>query len=211
MSRVRVHCFSISLDGYGTGDVQSLEEPFGHAGHRLHTWMLNAGAFGTDVKYGVETDMIQRSFNGVGATVMGRNMYGPQRGEWPDDGWKGWWGDNPPYHHPTFIMTHYPHESIPMEGGTTFHFVQGSLSEVLDMAKDAAGDQDVCLRGGVSTVRTGFQQGLIDEAHIVIAPVILGRGECLWEGLENLADLYDVTESIGVGNHAHLRLLRKNT
>lgn len=208
MARVRVHCFSLSLDGFGTGDVQTREEPFGHIGERLHTWMLDAGALGGPTKYGVENDMIERSFRGVGATIMGRNMFGPQRGPWPDDGWVGWWGENPPYHHPTFVMTHHPRASIPMEGGTTFHFVQGTPKEVLEIARDAANGEDICIRGGVSVLRDYLAAGLVDEAHIVIAPVIAGRGERLWDGLDNLTDLYSIGEAIGIGGHTHLRLLR---
>lgn len=214
MSRVRVHSFSISLDGFGTGEPQSLEEPFGHAGHSLHTWMFRTAAgaemFGGEQgEYGVANDMVERSFIGVGATIMGRHMFGPQRGPWPDDGWEGWWGENPPYHHPTFVMTHHPRESIEMEGGTTFHFVDGTPSEVLALAKEAAGDLDVCVRGGVSVLRDFLREGLVDEAHIVIAPVMLGRGERLWDGLENLFDLYNVAETVGLGNVIHLRLVRK--
>ncbi|MCA9832338.1 MAG: dihydrofolate reductase family protein [Thermomicrobiales bacterium] len=210
MSRVRVHGFSISLDGFGTGDYQTLEEPFGHIGQRLHQWMFDAGAFGGTVKYGIVNDMLEHSGHRVGATIMGRNMFGPQRGPWQDDDdWKGWWGDNPPYHHPTFVMTHYPHESIPMEGGTTFHFVQGTPQEVLAIAQETAGDLDICIRGGVHTLRDFFREGLVDEAHIVISPVLAGRGERLWDDLDNFNDLYMVAESIGVGNHTHLRVVRR--
>lgn len=191
MSKVRVHCFSISLDGYGTGEPQTLETPFGHAGHQMHQWMARtahgAAMFGgSEGSHGIENDMVERSFQGVGATIMGRNMFGPQRGPWEDESWQGWWGSNPPYHHPTFVMTHYPRPDVVMEGGTVFHFVSGSPAEVLTRAREVAGDQDVCVRGGVRTLRAFLREGLIDEAHIVVTPVILGRGENLWTGLDNL-------------------------
>ncbi len=213
MSKVRVHCFSISLDGYGTGEGQSLEEPFGHAGERLHQWMFKtahgAAMFGgANGELGVVNDMVERSFNGIGATIMGRNMFGPQRGPWKDESWTGWWGSNPPYHHPTFVMTHHPRADLEMDGGTTFHFVSGTPVEVLQLARDAAGDQDICVRGGVSTLRSFLSEGLIDEAHIVIVPVVLGSGENLWDGLNNLTDHYSVSESIGVAGTTHLRLVR---
>lgn len=216
MSKVRVHGFSISLDGFGTGEGQSMDAPFGQAGHRLHEWMIKtahgAEMFGAeDGELGAVNDMVERSFHGIGATIMGRNMFGPQRGLWDDESWRGWWGDNPPYHHPTFVMTHHPRADIKMEGGTTFHFVSGSAAEVLQMAREAAGDQDICVRGGVSTLRDFLRDGLIDEAHIVIVPIVLGRGENLWEGLENLSDMYTVRESIGVDSVTHLRLVRNRT
>ncbi len=215
MSNVRVHCFSISLDGSGAGEGQSLDAPFGHAGEQLHQWMFRtahgAAMFGeTDGEYGVVNDMVERGFNGIGATIMGRNMFGPQRGPWEDESWTGWWGSNPPYHHPTFVMTHHPRAELEMDGGTTFHFVSGSPAEVLQLARDAAGDQDICVRGGVSTLRSFLLEGLIDEAHLAIVPIVLGKGENLWDGLSNLTDTYEVAESIGVNGTTHLRLVRKS-
>lgn len=210
MSKVRVHGFTVSLDGFGASKEQSFDYPFGVEGDRLRAWMVETYRFGQEPRYGVMNDMSERSSFGVGATIMGRNMYGPQRGAWPhNDDWRGWWGDNPPYHNPTFVMTHYPHESIPMEGGTTFHFVQGSPDEVLAEAREAAGEKDICIRGGVNVLRDFLRAGLVDEAHIIIAPIIVGRGERLWDGLDNLNDQYEVTEAIGIGNHTHLRLMRK--
>lgn len=214
MSKVRVHGFSVSLDGYGTGEGQSLEAPFGHAGQQLHQWMFKtahgASMFGeSDGELGAVNDMVERSFQGLGATIMGRNMFGPQRGPWEDESWKGWWGDNPPYHHPTFVMTHHPREDLEMEGGTSFHFVSGSPAEVLELAREAAGEQDICVRGGVSTLRAFLQEGLIDEAHIVIVPIVLGEGENLWDGLTDLSDTYSVDESIGSRGTTHLRIVRK--
>lgn len=216
MTRVRVHCFSISLDGYGTGMPQSLEAPFGHAGQRLHTWVTRtahgAEMFGAGQgEYGIVNDMVERSFTGIGATIMGRNMFGPQRGPWEDESWQGWWGPNPPYHHPTFVMTHHLRPDIEMEGGTTFRFVSGTPQEVLQLARAAAGDQDICVRGGVRVLRDFLREGLIDEAHIVIVPIVLGKGENLWEGLDTALDQYDVVESLGFGNVTHLRLVKKES
>lgn len=214
MVRVRVHGFSISLDGYGTGEGQSLDAPFGHAGHRLHEWMFRtahgASMFGGAAgEYGAVNDMVERSFTGVGATILGRNMFGPQRGAWEDETWKGWWGENPPYHHPTFVMTHYPRPDLEMEGGTTFHFVSGSVHDVLQLAKEAAGDQDICVRGGVTVLRDFFRAGLIDEAHLVIVPIVLGKGENLWDGMDDFTDLYQVQESFGQNGVTHLRVVRR--
>lgn len=210
MSRVRVHGFSISLDGFGTGEPQTLESPFGHAGERLHQWMFETAAWqgGGGGRYGIANDLVQRSNQGVGATIMGRNMFAPSRGPWTDD-WKGWWGDNPPYHHPTFVMTHHPHADIEMEGGTTFRFVSGTPAEVLEMARDAANGQDVQVSGGVSVLRAFLKDSLIDEAHIVVAPIVLGRGERLWDGMDMLLDSYEVCESVGIGNITHLRLVKR--
>lgn len=216
MSRVRVHCFSISIDGYGTGTPQTLETPFGHAGERLHRWMVRtahaAEMFGAPQgNYGAANDMVERSFQGLGATIMGRNMFGPQRGPWEDETWQGWWGDNPPYHHPTYVMTHHPRPSIEMEGGTTFHFVDGSAAEVLALAQEAAGEDDICIRGGVRVLREFFKAQLIDEAHIVIVPIVLGAGENLWEGMEDLFDHYDVAENLGIDGVIHMRLVKKSS
>lgn len=214
MSNVRVHCFSVSLDGYGTGEGQSFDTPFGHAGHELHQWMFQTRSGGKIVGNnegapGVVNDMVERSFNGVGATILGRNMFGPQRGPWEDESWEGWWGENPPYHHPTFVMTHHHRPTLEMEGGTTFHFVEGTPREVLGMAKEAAGEQDVCVRGGVSVMRDFLRDGLVDEAHIVIVPIVLGRGENLWEGLGDIMSQYEVLESIGSQGVTHLRFVRR--
>lgn len=211
MSRVRVTGFSISLDGFGTGEPQSLEHPFGHAGERLHQWMFETAAWKgyPEGKVGIANDILARNHAGVGAHIMGRNMFSPQRGPWEDESWRGWWGENPPYHCPTFVITHHPRPDLVMEGGTTFRFVSGSPAEVLAMAKDAAGEHDVQVSGGVSTLRDFLREGLIDEAHIAVSPIILGRGERLWDGLDNLMDNYDVSEAIGDGNVTHLRLVRR--
>ncbi len=210
MSRVRVHGFSISLDGFGTGEPQSLESPFGHAGERLHEWFFETAAWQgyPGGKVGVANDLLARNGSGIGAFIMGRNMFSPQRGPWEDESWRGWWGDNPPYHCPTFVMTHHPRPDLEMEGGTVFRFVSGSPSEVLDLAREASGDKDIQVSGGVGTLRAFLKEGLIDEAHIAVVPIVLGRGERLWDGLEDLTDRYDVTEAVGIGSVTHLRLVK---
>lgn len=215
MTRVRVHNFSISLDGFGTGEPQSLEQPFGHAGHRMHEWMIKTAAFAKMIgegsgTYGIANDLSVRASVGVGATIMGRNMFSPHRGPWQDHSWVGWWGPNPPYHHPTYVMTHYPRPALEMEGGTTFHFVTGTPQEVLALATEAANGQDVNIQGGVSTVRAFLREGLIDEAHIAITPHLIGRGENLWQGLDETLDrLYIVQEMVSADNIVHLRLIRR--
>lgn len=211
MPRVRVHGFSISLDGFGTGEPQTLESPFGHAGERLHDWMIETASWQGFPKgrSGFASDLVDRFGQGVGAHIMGRNMFSPHRGPWEDESWQGWWGDNPPYHCPTFVMTHHSRPDLEMEGGTTFKFVAGTHAEVLAMAREAAGEKDVQVSGGVNTLRNFLREGLIDEAHIVVTPIVLGRGERLWDGLDNLMDLYELVEAVGLGNVSHLRLVRR--
>jgi dihydrofolate reductase len=189
MTRVRVAAFSLSIDGFGAGPDQSLENPLGKGGMAVHQWFFptrtframigkDDGTTDTDDRYGAA------GMAGFGAFILGRNMFGPIRGEWPDEEWKGWWGPNPPYHAPTFILTHYARAPIVMEGGTTFHFVTGGIEEALEKAKRAAGDKDVKIGGGVSTVRQYLKAGLIDEMHFAISPVVLGRGEAMFEGID---------------------------
>lgn len=195
MSVVRVIGFTISLDGFATGDVQTLENPFGHAGQRLHQWMFPPETGGeARAQYGVDGALSRVSYDdgSVGAEIMGRRKYWPYPGPWTDENWKGWWGDNPPFHTPVFVMTHYPHESIEMEGGTTFHFTDGTPEEVLAKAREAAGDLDVRIGGGPTIVRDFLRAGLIDDLHLVIAPIVLGRGERLWEGLEGIESQFDI-------------------
>ena len=190
MGRVRVAAFSVSLDGFGAGPEQSLQHPLGKRGTELHSWFFGTKTFkamfgdggGSE---GVDETFAHRSMDGFGAFILGRNMFGPVRGEWLDDSWKGWWGDNPPYHAPTFVLTHHAREPIVMEGGTTFHFVTDGIHAALERARDAAGARDVKIGGGVSTVRQYLQAGLIDELHFALSPVLLGRGEAMFEGLEN--------------------------
>jgi len=201
MARVRAAAFSVSLDGYGAGPEQSLQDPLGKGGRDLHRWFLGTRTFramfgqegGSE---GLDEDFAHRSMDGFGAFILGRNMFAHSRGPWTDDGWRGWWGENPPYHAPTFILTHHPHDRIVMEGGTTFHFVTDGIHATLDRAREAAGDRDVKIGGGVSTVRQYLRAGLLDELHVAVSPVLLGRGEALFEGLDLPALGYRVTQTV---------------
>jgi len=200
MSQVRVHNFSVSLDGFGTGEGQSLGEPFGHAGMRLHEWFFPTRTFramtgATDGSTDVDDEFARQWDAGVGAEIMGRKKFSPQLGPWPDHDWKGWWGDNPPFHTPVYVLTHYPRPSIEMQGGTTFHFIDATPEDALKAAREAAGDLD-SIGGGVSTVRQFLAADLIDHMHIVIVPILLGRGEQLWQGTEGLEERFRV-ESVG--------------
>ncbi|MFE7594924.1 dihydrofolate reductase family protein, partial [Kitasatospora sp. NPDC057512] len=191
MSLVRVHNFSISLDGYGTGEGQSLDAPFGHAGGRLHSWFFGTRTFrrmqGEEGGSTGVDDAIARTWaDGIGAEIMGRNKFGPQRGPWQDEDWRGWWGPNPPFHTPVFVLTHHPRPSVEMDGGTVFHFLDASPEEALRRAREAAGGLDVRIGGGPSTVRAFLAADLVDHLHVVVVPVLLGRGERLWDGLEGL-------------------------
>ena len=189
MTKIRVAGFAVSFDGFGAGPEQSIHDPLGKGGMQLHQWFFGTKTFramigkegGSD---GVDEDFAKRSMDGFGAFILGRNMFGPIRGDWPDDSWKGWWGDNPPYHAPTYVLTHHPRDPIVMEGGTTFHFVTEGIEAALERAKDAAGGQDVKIGGGVATVRAYLQAGLIDEMHFAISPVALGRGEPMFAGID---------------------------
>jgi dihydrofolate reductase len=206
MSLVRVHNFSLSLDGYGTGEGQTLEAPFGHAGTRLNEWFFSTRTFREMQGAGGGSTGADDAFagnwgSGIGAEIMGRNKFGPQRGPWTDEEWKGWWGDNPPFHTPVFVLTHHPRPSIEMEGGTTFHFIDATPADALEMARDAAGGLDVRIGGGPSTVRQFLAADLIDHLHIVVVPIVLGRGERLWDELESLEQRFNVemvTTSSGV-------------
>ncbi|GGP24853.1 dihydrofolate reductase family protein [Silvimonas amylolytica] len=215
MARVRVAGFTISLDGYGAGPHQSLENPLGQGGTDLHQWLVSTHTFqktlfGADGgTTGIDNDFAAQSFENVGAWILGRNMFGPVRGDWPDMNWKGWWGDNPPYHVPTFILTHHPRAPIVMEGGTTFYFVTGGIHEALDRAREAAGDKDVRIGGGTATIQQYLRAGLIDELHIAIAPVLLGVGERLFEGLDMRALGYECVQSVGTEKATHVVLQRR--
>jgi dihydrofolate reductase len=205
MPRLRVNAFSLSLDGYGAGPNQNLDDPLGEGGLRLHEWMVPTRTFHKleglegDGQTGVDDDYVARGFEGIGATIMGRNMFGPQRGSWVDDNWTGWWGPNPPYHHPVFVLTHHARGPITMEGGTTFHFVTEGIEEALRRASDAAGELDVRLGGGVATIQSFLRAGLVDELHLAIAPILLSSGERLLDGLESCADRYECTELVSSG------------
>ncbi len=213
MGKVRVAGFALSIDGYGAGPAQSLADPLGIRGTELHRWFFGTKTFramfgqdgGSD---GIDEAHAHRSMEGFGAFILGRNMFGPIRGEWPDDHWKGWWGENPPYHAPTFILTHHPRAPIEMKGGTTFHFVTDGIEAALERAKDAAGELDVKIGGGVSTVRQYLQAGLVDELHLAISPVLLGSGEAMFAGIDLPALGYRVTHSVATELATHVQLAR---
>ena len=213
MSRVRVGGFSISLDGFGAGPDQSLEHPLGLGGRELHQWIFGTRFFqsmigrdgGSD---GVDQAYAQRAMDGFGAFILGRNMFGPSRGPWPDDGWRGWWGPSPPYHAPTFVLTHHARDPIEMEGGTTFIFVTEGIEAALEQAKAAAGDLDVKIAGGVETVRQYLSAGLIDELHFAASPVVLGQGEAVFVGLDLPVLGYRVTEHQATEHTTHVVLAR---
>ena len=213
MGKVRVAGFSISIDGFGAGIEQSLQDPLGRRGPELFQWFFGTRTFRamqgrTGGSQGTDETYAERSMAGFGAFILGRNMFGPVRGPWPDDAWKGWWGDNPPYHAPTFVLTHHPRDPITMEGGTTFHFVTGGIWDALDQAKAAAGGKDVKIGGGVSTVRQYLEAGLIDEVHFAIAPVVLGQGEAMFTGLDLPALGFKVTEHVATELATHVVLAR---
>lgn len=215
MSRVRVASFSISLDGYGAGPDQSQKEPLGVGGEALHEWIVPTQTFrgmsGGDQKgtTGIDDDFAARGLRNLGAWILGRNMFGPVRGPWPDENWKGWWGKNPPYHVPVFVLTHHKRPDQPMEGNTTFHFVTGGIEEALDRARAAAGGQDVRIGGGANTIQQYLRAGLIDEMHLAIAPIVLGRGERLFEDVDLPSLGYRCIEHAASKSATHVVLGRK--
>ncbi|MDF3933699.1 dihydrofolate reductase family protein [Pseudomonas citronellolis] len=214
MTRIRVEGFTLSLDGYAAGPSQSLENPLGVGGTELHQWLFptrtfQRALFGNDEgSTGIDDDFAARGFRNVGAWILGRNMFGPVRGAWPDDHWKGWWGDNPPYQVPVFVLTHHARATLEMEGGTTFHFVTGGIHEALDRAREAAAGQDVRIGGGPQTIRQYLREGLIDELHLAISPVLLGQGESLFAGLDLRALGYACVDSVASEKATHVILRR---
>ena len=215
MGRVRIGGFAISLDGFGAGPDQSLQDPLGKRGKELHNWFFGTRTFRAMIgqeggSEGVDETFAHRSMDGFGAFILGRKMFGPVRGDWPDDEWKGWWGDNPPYHAPTFVLTHHARDPIVMEGGTTFHFVTEGIDAALEQARDAAGGADVKIGGGVSTVRQYLQARLVDELHFALSPVLLGRGEAMFAGLDLPALGYRVVESVASDLATHFVLASGN-
>lgn len=218
MSQVRVHNFSVSLDGFGTGEDLTFDAPFGHAGERLHGWMF-ATRFGKSMlgepggTVGVDNSFAERNVPGVGAEIMGRRKFSPQTGPWTDVGtdkeWRGWWGNNPPFHTPVFVLTHHQRPSIEMEGGTVFHFVDASPHEALELARKAAGDLDVRIGGGPTIVRDFLAAGLIDTMHLVQVPTLLGRGVRVWDGLENAEERYDIEVVSSPTGVTHVTFTRK--
>jgi dihydrofolate reductase len=212
MSKLRVASFSVSLDGFGAGPNQSLENPMGEGGMSLHEWMFATRGFRqmhgqAGGSTGVDDAFFTRGFANVGAWIIGRNMFGPIRGPWPDEHWKGWWGDEPPYHTPVFVLTHHARPSLAMAGGTTFHFVTDGIQAAFDRAKEAAGKMDIRLGGGVATIRQFLQAGLVDELHVAISPNLLGAGERLFGGLDTKA--YRCTEYAAGTGVTHVVLSRK--
>jgi dihydrofolate reductase len=221
MSKLRVNAFSISIDGYGAGPDQDLANPMGVGGMGLHQWVLGTKTFqkmtgdyadaliaGRVGREGVDDNFAARGFENLGAWIMGRNMFGPVRGQWLDDSWKGWWGNNPPYHVPVFVLTHHAREPITMEGGTIFYFVTDGIDGALERAKAAARGKDVRLGGGVATIRQYLTAGLIDELHLVISPVLLGRGEHLLAGIDTMSLGYTCTERAATDLATHIVLTK---
>lgn len=216
MPKLRVHNFSISIDGYAAGPRQSVSEPLGVGGESLHewvfptrTWQRMTGMEGGEE--GVDDRLMARGQENIGATIMGRNMFGPIRGEWPDDEWRGWWGDDPVYHHPVFVLTHYAREPIPMQGGTTFYFVTDGIEAALDRAFEAASGKDVQVGGGASTVQQYMRAGLLDEVHVAFAPVLLGSGERLFDNLGDATAGYECAQFANSPSAAHVVLVRRGT
>jgi dihydrofolate reductase len=215
MTRIRVNSFSISIDGYGAGPDQDIDHPLGVGGEGLHQWAFATRTFqqtlfGADKgTTGIDDDFIARGFENVGAWILGRNMFGPIRGPWPDLEWNGWWGDNPPYHVPVFVLTHHARPSIEMEGGTTFHFVTSGIHEALERAHEAAKGKDVRIGGGPNTIQQYLREGLIDELHIAISPILLGRGELLFDRIDLRSLGYECERVEASEKATHVVLRRK--
>jgi dihydrofolate reductase len=214
MSRLRVHSFAISIDGYGAGPGQDAENPLGQGGKALHEWIFATRTFqqmfadgsGTT---GIDDEFAARGLSNIGAWIIGRYMFGPIRGPWPDDKWKGWWGENPPYHVPVFVLTNHPRDSITMDGGTTFHFVTAGMEAALKLATDASDGQDVRLGGGVKTIRQYLRAKLVDEVHLAISPILLGSGEHLLEGIDLRELGYQCSEYVPSSKATHVLLRRQ--
>lgn len=213
MSKLRVSAYAISLDGFGAGPDQSLKTPLGQGGEGLHQWMFPTKTFQSmlgkqDGETGTDDDFAKASMAGVGAWIMGRNMFAHSRGPWTDDGWKGWWGDEPVYHCPVFVLTHHARPPLEMKGGTTFHFITDGIQAALERAKAAAGSKDVRVGGGAATVRQYLAAGLVAEIHLVVSPVLLGRGERLFDGIDLPSQGFKVAETKATGKATHY-VLRK--
>lgn len=214
MSQVRVQSFAVSIDGYSAGPNQNLENPLGVNGPDLMEWFFQTRSWRTmhdqpGGETGVDNEIAERGLAGFGAWILGRNMFGPIRGPWPDENWKGWWGDEPPYHTPVFVLTHYPRAPVKMAGGTEFRFVTGGIHEALKQARHAAGDKDIRVGGGVATIRQFLSERLIDELHLAICPVLLGAGESLFPSLDMRALGYECTESVSGERATHVFLRKK--
>ncbi|MGO4334865.1 dihydrofolate reductase family protein [Labrys sp. KB_33_2] len=214
MSKLIVRSFSLSLDGYGAGPDQSLDNPLGVNGTKLHGWAFATRTFrkmfGQEGgEAGIDDDFAARSMDNLGAWILGRNMFGPVRGPWPDASWKGWWGNNPPYHVPVFVLTHHARDPMEMEGGTVFHFVTDGIESALRQARAAAGNRDVRIGGGVATIHQYLRAGLIDDLHLVISPVLLGKGESFFAGIDLPALGYRVTDRVPTPQATHLTIVRE--
>jgi dihydrofolate reductase len=204
----------MSIDGYGAGPSQSLENPLGVGGLALHQWAFKTRTFHAKMgkdggETGVDDDFVARGFDNIGAWIIGRNMFGPVRGPWPDDTWKGWWGDDPPYHTPVFVLTNHARASLTMSGGTTFHFVTDGIADALALAREAANGKDLRLGGGVATIREYLRAGLVDEIHLAYVPVLLGSGECLLGGMDLSALGYQVNEHLTTAASMHVMIAKK--
>lgn len=216
MAQVRVNNFSVSLDGYGAGPNQSEQDPIGVGGMRLHEWMFATRAFSEyedmgGTGEGVDDLSVRYGDYRVGATIMGRNMFSPRRGPWsPRDPWRGWWGEDPPFRHPVFVLTHHRREPVEMANGTTFHFVTGGIYEALERAREAAGDLDIRIGGGVATIQQYLRAGLIDRLHLAIVPILLGRGERLLDGFDTVPG-YECVAVSSAGTVAHVQLVRSTS
>ena len=213
-AKLRVASFGLSIDGYGAGPNQDLKNPLGVGGTELMDWVFHTRMWGHmngkgDGENGVDNTMAERGFDGIGAWILGRNMFGPVRGPWPDDKWKGWWGEEPPYHVPVFVLTHHARGPLKMKGGTEFRFVTQGIHEALKMAMAAAGGRDVRLGGGVATIRQFLQAKLIDELHLAVRPVLLGKGENLFSGIDLRGLGYHCAESVSGERATHVTLRRK--
>jgi dihydrofolate reductase len=216
MPKLRVHGFGISVDGFGAGLAQSLNNPMGVGGMALHEWVFGTRMFHQMTgreggSTGMDNDLADRGFANIGAWILGRNMFGPVRGPWPDDAWKGWWGDDPPYHVPVFVLTHHARAPIEMAGGTIFHFVTAGIEAALQLAREAAGDMDVRVGGGVATIRAYLRARLIDEMHLAVSPALLGSGEPLFTGLDLPSLGYRSTEHVATPAANHIILRRGET
>jgi dihydrofolate reductase len=215
VSKLRVQCFGISIDGYGAGPNQDLNNPLGVGGPELMEWFFPTRVWrrfqgNDDGETGIDNSIAEQGFDGFGAWILGRNMFGPVRGPWPDDGWKGWWGEEPPYHTPVFVLTHHPRESLKMAGGTEFHFVSEGIHSALEQATAAAGGQDVRLGGGAATIRQYLEAGLIDEMHLAIRPVLLGSGEHLLNGIDLRALGYECARHVAGERASHVFLRKRS-
>jgi dihydrofolate reductase len=214
MTKLRVNAFSVSIDGFGAGPHQGLDNPLGVGGESLHNWLFPTRTFQTmygkgEGTTGIDDEFAARAMTNLGAWILGRNMFGPIRGPWPDDKWKGWWGDNPPYHVPVFVLTHHARAPVTMAGGTTFHFVTDGINAALKRAREAAGGKDIRIGGGAAVIRQYLDAGLIDEMHLAISPVLLGAGEPLFRDIDLPALGYNVTEHVPAEAAMHVVLMKR--